>query len=181
MRIVHTLGPTSTDSYAAAQYIPGDEENQIELHDNFDDIIENLQDYTDEYLLIPAAYQSKHSDFGWRELAYQYWDRLKIETVYHHPLKTMCLITNPQFRQNKAIIHPATTNLLSFYFKEQQLDMPVHYAGSKASAYERFVDRKYRYSIVSEDSLRSTDSYQVVKKYHPDMVWCLYHIVKQNG
>ncbi|KRM12126.1 hypothetical protein FD16_GL000201 [Paucilactobacillus suebicus DSM 5007 = KCTC 3549] len=178
MRKIHTLGPKATDSYEASQHIPDDVENEIVLHDSFDDIIENLQHYADDYLLLPAAYQSKHSDFGWRELSYEYWDRLTLETVYHHPLKTLCLISNFNFKQNKAIIHPATTNLLNTYLKKQKLDISIHYAGSKASAYDHFVADDYRFTIVSEDSLTEGHPYQIIQKYHPDMVWCLYHIIK---
>ncbi|WP_461239787.1 hypothetical protein [Paucilactobacillus sp. N302-9] len=178
MRTVHTLGPKSTDSYEASQHIPGAEKNQIVLHENFDDIIENLHKFAGDYLLLPAAYQSQNSDFGWRELAYQYWDRLTIETVFHHELKTLCLIANPNFTQNKAIIHPATTNLLNHYLKDQQLSIPIHYAGSKASAFDRFDANGYRFSIVSDDSLVGSDQYQILKTYHPDMVWCLYKIEK---
>lgn len=176
MRVVNTLGPKETDSYAAALNIPGEEENEIVLHDNFDDIIANLEQYQGEYLLIPAAYQSKQKDFGWRELSYEYWDRLVIEQVFHHALKPMVLISNFDFHQNKAIIHPATTNLLNHYLKEQQLTMPIHYAGSKASAYERFVANKYRFTIVSEDVMEENNPYQIIKRYLPEMVWCLYFI-----
>ncbi|KRM61932.1 hypothetical protein FC26_GL001003 [Paucilactobacillus vaccinostercus DSM 20634] len=178
MRKIHTLGPKATDSYEASQHIPGTEENEIVLHDSFDDIIEDLAQYAGDYLLLPAAYQSKQSDFGWRELSYEYWDRLKLETVYHHPLKTLCLIANFDFQQNKAVIHPATTNLLNAYLKKQQLSLSIHYAGSKAKAYDKFVAGGYRFTIVSEDSLEPGHPYQMIQKYHPDMVWCLYHIIK---
>lgn len=178
MRKIHTLGPTATDSYEAAQHIPDGVANDIILHDSFDEIIDELQKYAGDYLLLPAAYQSKHSDFGWRELSYEYWDRLKLETVFHHPLKTLCLITNFNFKENKAVIHPATTNLLNSYLKKQQLSLSIHYAGSKATAYERFATQGYRFTIVSEDSLKAGHPYQIIQKYHPDMVWCLYHIIK---
>ncbi|WP_137598128.1 hypothetical protein [Paucilactobacillus kaifaensis] len=179
MRIIHTLGPESTDSVAAAAHIPEDDKHQLVLHDSFDEIIANLNQYCGDYFLVPAAYQSKQSNFGWRELSYQYWDQLTLESVYHHPLKTMCLIENQSFKQDKAIIHPATTNLLNSYLDKKSLTLPIHYAGSKASAYEKFVRDQYRFSIVSQDSLTAQSDYQILQTYHPDMVWCLYHIVKK--
>lgn len=178
MRRVHTLGPSTTDSVAAAAHIPGDDSNQLVLHDSFDDIITNLSKFRDDYFLVPTAYQSKQKDFGWRELSYQYWDQLSLETVYHCPLKTMCLISNPNFKQDKAIIHPATANLLKKYLTKEKLELPIHYAGSKATAYAKFVHDDYRFSIVSEDLLTADNDYQILETYHPDMVWCLYHIVK---
>lgn len=178
MHIIHTLGPESTDSVAAAAHIPDEDEHQLILHDSFDEIIANLDQFRGDYFLVPAAYQSKQSDFGWRELSYQYWDQLTLASVYHHPLKTMCLIENPDFEQDKAIVHPATTNLLNSYLSKKELTIPIHYAGSKASAYERFVRDRYRFSIVSQDVLEPQSNYRILKSYHPDMVWCLYHIVK---
>ncbi|BAP86563.1 hypothetical protein LOOC260_120570 [Paucilactobacillus hokkaidonensis JCM 18461] len=178
MRKIHTLGPNTTDSVAAAAHIPGNVEYQLVLHDSFDEIISNLPQLQGDYFLVPTAYQSKQSDFGWRELSYQYWDQLELESVYHHPLKTMCLIENLQFEQNKAIVHPATTNLLNGYLNQKNLTIPIHYAGSKASAYKKFVRDGYRFSIISQDLLEADSKYQIIKTYHPDMVWCLYHIIK---
>lgn len=179
MHTIHTLGPASTDSVAAAAHIPGGADHRLVLHDSFDEIITNLAQFRGDYFLVPAAYQSKQNNFGWRELSYQYWDQLTLESVYHHPLKTMCLIENSNFKQNKAIIHPATTNLLNSYLDKAKLAIPIHYAGSKASAYEKFVRAQYRFSIVSQDAIDPDAGYQILKTYHPDMVWCLYHIVKK--
>ena len=79
---------------------------------------------------------------------------------------------------NKAIVHPATTNLLNGYLNQKNLTIPIHYAGSKASAYKKFVRDGYRFSIISQDLLEADSKYQIIKTYHPDMVWCLYHIIK---
>lgn len=172
---IHTLGPTSTDSYAAATHIPGVAAPTIVLHDNFDEIIAQLPDLVGNHFLVPAAYQSQRADFGWRELCYEYSDRLQLVNLFHRPLKPMCLLENPLYTEDAAIIHPATANLLRH---SQAGDYEVFYAGSKAAAYADFKAVGYRYTIASADMVE--DQTMIRKVFEPDMVWCLYLVCGIN-
>ncbi|WP_461213545.1 hypothetical protein [Lacticaseibacillus sp. GG6-2] len=172
MAIIHTLGPKTTDSYDAATHIPGVVAPKIQLHDCFDEIIERLADYVGDEFLLPAAYQSQRPDFGWRELCYEYSERLALQQVFNRPLQPMCLIENPRYTEDAAIIHPATENLLRHTLGAG--DYLINYAGSKAAAYEQYKKIGYRYSIVSQELVE--DPTQVLKTFQPDMVWCLYRI-----
>ncbi|MCI1986033.1 MAG: hypothetical protein LKJ69_04110 [Lactobacillus sp.] len=176
MTIVHTLGPESTDSYAAATTLGG--EYDIQLHDNFDTVIAHLSDYVGETLLLPAAYQSQKPDFGWRELAYQYWQRLKIKTVFALPLKPMCIVENPDYQLAKAVVHPATENLLSSYLEAHELQVGIEYAGSKTQAYRDFCATQARFTVASVGTFEPGPHAVVRATFEPEMVWCLYQIVQ---
>ncbi|MFD1484271.1 hypothetical protein ACFQ5J_03375 [Lacticaseibacillus baoqingensis] len=177
MTIVHTLGPKSTDSYAAAATLPA--EYEIQLHDDFDTLIAHLQDYVGDTLLLPAAYQSQQPDFGWRELAYQYWQQLKLRSVFALPLKPMCIIENPAYQLAKAVVHPATENLLRSYLDAHDLQVAIGYAGSKAQAYTDFVSTQARFTVASAGTFVPGAQCVIRATYKPEMVWCLYQIRSQ--
>ncbi len=173
MTVIHTLGPKTTDSYDAATHIPGRAPAKIQLHRCFDEIIASLGAYVGDEFLVPTAFQSQRPDFGWRELCYEYSERLQLRQVFQRPLQPMCLIENPRYTEDAAIIHPATENLLRHTLGAG--DYHVNYAGSKAAAYAEYQNVGYRYSIVSATLVEEPT--QIIKTFRPDMVWCLYRIL----
>ena len=185
--IIHTLGPKTTDAYLATlaycqqQRLVAD----IQLHDSFEVIIDNLASYKGDALLIPAAFKShKIEDLDWAKLNYNMSDRLSIKDTFHLPLMPMVLVENTNYQVDKAIIHAATEGLLDDFMtvKNPTFDLTrqVIYADSKAVALTDFFTEGYHYAIVSKDHYEEIAQhkfgYTIKKEYDTSMVWVVYNI-----
>ncbi|EXJ22701.1 hypothetical protein ADIAL_1816 [Alkalibacterium sp. AK22] len=179
--IIHTLGPDSTDSYAAAQSLISSEEDDIVGYPSFDAIIHQLEQLKGDCVLFPVAFQSARKAYGWKEFNYDYWDKVELMHVFSKKTKPMVLIENSRRTEDRAMIHPATTIFLEKYLSRTQETIPITFTDSKVKAWTAFQKKGLKYTIISEDVYEEEKNsyYQLVERYEPEMVWCLYKI-KQN-
>ncbi|MCK8626987.1 hypothetical protein [Fructobacillus cardui] len=179
MATIHTLGPKTTDSYKAAKHLQDEDPDYrgltITLHDNFEDVYQHLTDFTGDYFLVPTAYQSDDGD-SWTRNNYRYLDHLTIQTTFALPTMPMLLTENQALKNKKAILHPATTELIHQYMIDSHQNLAVDFVPSKPLAQAAFEEGNYQYAIFSKQSFLPHDSLTIIKEYHPEMVWCLYQI-----
>ena len=172
---INTLGPETTDSYCVAKNLCKNND-EILLYDSFDALIDNLWKMKDEYILIPAAYESVDKKYDWKDFNLDYWENVELTRVFHKKTKQMVLIEHTNFKKNIAVIQPATKIMLKKYLKEKRIDSEIEYESSKVKAYQQFFSNKYRFTIISSDVVRVTDQIITRKIYNPEMVWCLYKV-----
>lgn len=178
----HTLGPTTTDSYRAAEYFKTQiqPDTQIVLHDDFADILTHLDTIAGQQFLMPAAYQNAKGNLSWREFNYNASGVAKINTVFHLPLMPMVLVENLQPRREEVVFHPATKKLFESVIPLVGLSQrPM---ASKALVLTSFLRRGSRYAIVTEEFFKAatTDSaaqYRVLKQFPGEMVWVVYDVL----
>lgn len=177
MMKIHTLGPDLTDSFSAATSVECSD-REIICHDSFDDIIENLDCYIGEHIVIPTAYQSSKKNYGWKEFNFQYWDRLELVKLFSAPTKTMVLLKNSSFECEKSIIHPATKIYMEEFLRKHNENIPMVFAESKVAAWNLFKKDRMKYTIVSKDvAIKKTKkTLNIIEEYRPQMIWCLYKI-----
>ncbi len=180
---VHTLGPKTTDSYAAAAYYQQHEapDAEIVLHDDFADLLLDLDAIAGDQLLIPAAYQNPSGTLSWREFNYSCGERAVIRHVFHLDLLPMVLVEARHPEREEAVVHPATRRLLTETIST--VGLPIISAKSKPVALDQFLARKSRYTIVSEPLFREKTAaipgaYQIIKRYPAAMVWVVYDILR---
>lgn len=174
---IHTLGPRETDSYSAAKSLKG--ENKIVIYNSFEEIFSRIKEFKGDYILIPTAYENISHNYGWKDFNFQYWECLKLHIVFKKYTKPMLLIENSQFKIDKVIVHPATEIFAKTYLDKENRNCQIEYANSKYLAWKRFLQNKYRYTIISKDVFEETDTdskLKVLEEYKPIMVWCLYKI-----
>ncbi|MCC5890445.1 MAG: hypothetical protein JJU01_07735, partial [Alkalibacterium sp.] len=58
----------------------------------------------------------------------------------------------------------------------------ITYTDSKIKAWTAFQKKGLKYTIISEDVFENerTDDYQLIERYEPEMVWCLYKIKQEE-
>lgn len=175
--IIHTLGPESTDSFGALLSIV-ESSKKIVCHKSFDDIIENLHLFVDEYIFLPTAYQSHKRDYGWKDFNFQYWNQIELMTVFARPTKPMVLLKNKRWESDKAIIHPATKIFIEKYLNRMGEHTTMMFAKSKFSAWEIFKRDSLKYTIISLENFKDKDypNYSIIEEYTPQMIWCLYKV-----
>lgn len=175
---IHTLGPEHTDCYEAASKLICVPDDKIICYESFDRIINELGNLIGEFVLFPAAFQSAKSNYGWKEFNFQYWDRLELVKVFSKETKPMVLVKNRNWKQNIAVIHPATEIFINEYIKKTQESIKIVYSDSKFKAWNQFLENEMKYTIISKDVLRLNNnrSLIIVNQYNPIMVWCLYKI-----
>ncbi|MCD2257351.1 amino acid biosynthesis protein [Agrilactobacillus fermenti] len=173
--LIHTLGPTTTDSclaiqtYLAQQHVTA----QIQLHPNYETILTHLTDYKSEYLWIPAAFQSQVLHETWGDIHYCQLDHLDLQTSFTNQLDQLLLLENTLVTNQIAFTHAATAKLLL----QQLPDAVIKTSPSKYQAYQIFLNNPVRYVLTNARiiTLRATD--QILKVWQPKMVWCLYQII----
>ncbi|MFT8361567.1 MAG: hypothetical protein ABF586_00525 [Sporolactobacillus sp.] len=180
--LIHTLGPEATDSYQAAAYYIEETacDGQICLHACFDEIINHLDNYRGDYLIIPAAFKSNQAHCDWADFHYTYLDRLTLVTCFRHPLDPLILIQRQNPVSSAAYTHPSTAALLERYLLETGERLAICYTDSKYLAYARYIDTKARYVLTNQRNSHLSPQEKVVRRYTPDMVWCLYKIQNEN-
>ncbi|KPN83324.1 hypothetical protein RZ76_13950 [Apilactobacillus kunkeei] len=180
MKTINTLGPKQTDSYKAAQYLAEREEVDIRLHTSFDDIYSDLSNLKGEYMLVPVAFRSAQSNDNWVDNNYKYVDQLAIVDTFFLPTMPMILVRNLNQDNQKVVLHPSTSAFL-YNFN----DKVIHdYVSSKPEALKKFLHGDYSYAIVSKEWFESAinqgidgSQFEVIKRFTPTMIWCLYKII----
>ncbi|MFC6464690.1 hypothetical protein ACFP65_06790 [Marinilactibacillus sp. GCM10026970] len=177
--MIHTLGPESTDSYAAAKSLIKSEEDDIVAYPSFDNLIHNIELLKGEYVLFPVAFKSARREYGWKEFNYDYWDKVELVEVFQKKTKPMVLVKNKEHSENTAMIHPATTIFLKKYLESIEDPTLITYTDSKYKAWTAFCKKNLKYTIISEDVFEKEryPEHEVEERYEPVMVWCLYKII----
>lgn len=177
--IIHTLGPSSTDSYAAAESLIKSEEDDIVAYPSFDNLLHNIDSLKGEHVLFPVAFKSARRDYGWKEFNYDYWDKVELVEVFQKKTKPMVLVRNTKYSENSAMIHPATTIFMKKYLESTVEHTLINFADSKYKAWTAFCKKNLKYTIISEDVFEKEKypEHKVEERYEPVMVWCLYKII----
>lgn len=177
--IIHTLGPEETDSNSAAQYylrkMPG--VNHIVLHGRFEEIINHLNDYPGDYLIIPAAFKSCHVHMDWADFHYAHLDQLKLIDCFRHQLNPLVLIRRLTATNNVAYTHPSTATLLNNYLRFIPGRAVIKYADSKYLAYQKYTTTQARFVLTNQQNVQLSSDEKIERTYTPDMVWCVYQII----
>ncbi|MHA8138171.1 hypothetical protein ACYATM_03855 [Lactobacillaceae bacterium Scapto_B20] len=183
MPTLHTLGPDTTDSYKAAEYLkqvnPIYQDTSIELHDSFESIYTNLADFAGDFFLVPVAYNDKNGD-NWGTNNYRYWNQLKVVDTFHLPTMKMILAENEALSNHTAIIHAATNELLDQFESATNQQLETDYVPSKPLAQKEFEAGQYQYAIFSKQGFEPHATFKILQEYQPEMVWCLYQIKKDT-
>ena len=176
--IIHTLGPSSTDSYAAAESLLKSEEDDIVEYPSFDSLLHNLDQLKGQHVLFPVAFKSARKEYGWKEFNYDYWDKVELVKVFKKNTKPMVLVKNTKYVENTTMIHPATTIFMKKYLEKIADRTLIHFTDSKYKAWTAFRKKKMKYTIISEDVYEKEKypEHRVEERYEPVMVWCLYKI-----
>ena len=176
--IIHTLGPSSTDSYAVAESLLQSKDDGIVAYPSFDNLLHNIQQLSEQYVLFPVAFKSARKEYGWKEFNYDYWDKVELVDVFQRKTKPMVLIKNSFYAENRAMIHPATTIFLKKYLIKKNEDTVIEFSDSKFKAWSGFCKKNLKYTIISEDVFEKEKNpgYTIEERYEPVMVWCLYKI-----
>lgn len=179
---IHTLGPTTTDSYrAAAHYVNTQAPDAtIVTHPDFAAILQDLAAIAGDQLLMPCAYQNATGDLSWREFNYNCHEVARIHTTFALPLMPMVLVENLAPRRQEVVFHPATAKLFAAYRPFAGLSQrPMT---SKALVLQSFLRRGSRYAIVTEEFFAAAvgdeaAAYRILRRYPGEMVWVLYDIL----
>lgn len=176
--IIHTLGPDSTDSYAAAERFMQSEDDAIVEYPSFDSLLHSIDELKGQYVLFPAAFQSARKNYGWKEFNYDYWDKVELVEVFQKKTKPMILVKNIKHAENRAMIHPATTIFMKKYLKAKDEQTRIDFTDSKYKAWTAFRKKNLKYTIISEDVFEQEkqSSHVIEERYEPVMIWCLYKI-----
>ena len=171
--IIHTLGPVETDSYqAAVTYIRKQHlDAQIKLHPSFEDIYQHLDQLTDNYLIVPAAFRDQQGD-SWGDLHYRYIKQLQLVDSLVTELASLVLLQRTDTSSSVAYTHAATLELLRESVNEKVTIVTVP---SKYEAYQRFVNDG-RYALTSKKFARLTPEIQIKEEYTAKMLWGIYRI-----
>ena len=180
--IIHTLGPESTDSFAAAETLLNSEEDDIVAYPSFDTILHQIEQLKGDCVLFPVAFQSARRSYGWKEFNYDYWEQIELVRVFAKRTKPMVLIKNNARRENSAAIHPATKIFLEKYLNKMKEEIPILFTDSKVKAWAAFQKKGLKYTIISEDVYENEkcSDYELIERYEPEMVWCLYKIKNEE-
>ncbi|MDF7637338.1 hypothetical protein PT274_03555 [Leuconostocaceae bacterium ESL0958] len=183
MPTIHTLGPNSTDSYhAACRLTAADPHYQgatIRCHDSFEAIYQNLAQWPGDYFLVPVAYQDA-SGTSWTNNNYRYSKVLKIVHTFAQPLLPLLLVENTAVQNQRMVLHAATDALREKLAAERGQAITAQYYSSKPLVAAAFASGQFQYGIFSEASFQDGADYQIIDRYQPEMVWCLYQIQAQQ-
>jgi hypothetical protein len=78
-----------------------------------------------------------------------------------------------------AYTHPSTAALMKNYLRSIQDQAVIHYTDSKYLAYQSYMTAQARYVITNQKNVQLGDDELIECTYTPDMVWCLYQILKR--
>ncbi|WP_208560711.1 hypothetical protein [Marinilactibacillus kalidii] len=177
--IIHTLGPNSTDSYAAAESLLKSDEDDIVAYPSFDNLLHTIESLKGEHVLFPVAFKSARREYGWKEFNYDYWDKVELVEVFQKKTKPMVLVRNHRYTEDAAMIHPATTIFMKKYLASTSEQTLINFADSKYKAWTAFCKKNLKYTIISEDVFEKEKypEHEIQERYEPVMVWCLYKII----
>lgn len=177
--IIHTLGPEATDSHDAAQYYLQGKNGvrHIVLHDRFEEIINHLNNYQGECLIIPAAFKSFRNHMDWADLHYAYLGRLQLIDCFRHPLNQLVIIRRLTAIHNIAYTHPATATLLKSYLQAIHSHAVIEYTDSKYLAYQKYKTTQAHFVLTNLQNVQLSADEKIERTYAPDMVWCVYQIL----
>lgn len=173
-QILHTLGPDTTDSAAAAAYyVQNQDDIKIVLHHSYETILNHLADYRGQMLLIPAAFQSRQLHETWGDIHYCELDTLDLKTSFTTQLDELILLENPNAHNHVGYTHAATAKLMA-----QNVDnVTIETAVSKYQAYQNYRHHEARYVLTNSKNLDLQPQDKILKTWHPKMIWCLYEIL----
>jgi hypothetical protein len=179
---IHTLGPEGTDCYTVANQLLELSKGEIIGYASFDDIIDNIENFINEYILFPVAFVNKERNYDWKDFNFEYWSRLELVNLFHQKTKPMYLIENEKWKEDLAVIQPATNIFMEQYLKANKSDTKILFENSKFSSLEHLIINNYRYTIISDDIYESRkNNFMKIKKiYEPSMIWCLYKICRSK-
>ncbi|MCH4169600.1 MAG: amino acid biosynthesis protein [Lactobacillus sp.] len=171
---IHTLGPDTTDSSAAADYYLRhyDSRATIQLHGSYEAILNQLSDYDGDYLLMPTAFQSRQLQESWGDIHYCLLDHLELVTSYTTQLDDLILVENQGADNQVGYTHAATAKLLAQVLP----GVVVRTAVSKYQAYQHYLKEQARYVLTNSKNLDLQANETILKTWRPKMVWCLYAI-----
>jgi len=172
---IHTLGPAATDSYAAAQHYNQTAcQNQATIvgHPSFEAILTDLDRYSGDELLIPAAFQSPTLKASWGDVHYALLDKLTLQTCFMTQLDPLLVVQRLDADNRIGYTHAATAQLLQRIVRQ----VDVQTAPSKYAAYQLYQTNQAGYVLTNEKNVTLTANERVLKRLTPPMVWCLYHI-----
>lgn len=174
-QIIHTLGPDSTDSSAAAAYYVQTQQPDAKvcLHPSYEGILTHLTAYRGSCLLIPAAFQSRQLHETWGDIHYCELNTLNLKTSFTTTLDALLLVENQQASNNNGYTHAATAKLLT----QTVPSVTVKTAVSKYQAYQNFRKTQARYVLTNAKNLILQPTDRIIKRWQPKMVWCLYDIL----
>ncbi|USS88278.1 hypothetical protein M3M39_02010 [Fructilactobacillus hinvesii] len=174
-RMLHTLGPATTDCYRAALVYEKQRSDvtwQLQLHSKFAVVLQAANQRPGDYLLLPTALKLPDGT-SWGDLHYRYLNRWRLVDVFTYPLDPLVLVQSSQ-QTNIVDLHPATLELA-----REQLGDEVQFrlASSKWAAYQAY-RRDGEYCITNQANLLEHE--QIVKRWNVDMVWTVYQVQEEN-
>ncbi|MCF6514600.1 hypothetical protein GSH19_00165 [Lactobacillus sp. S2-2] len=174
---LHTLGPNTTDSYCAYLYWKDKSISDIKLvmHNSFEEIYNNLSNYKNDLFLVPTMYRDRY--FDWATYHYQYLDQLNIYDTFVLDTKPMILIKNKQIKNQKIGLHRATEPFLNNFESETAINLKREFTNSKSIALEKFSNNELEYAIVTESNQIKQSDFEIIKRYEPKIIWCVYQII----
>ncbi|AKP67391.1 hypothetical protein [Companilactobacillus ginsenosidimutans] len=173
---IHTLGPSATDSYAAAIQYNREEclgRAKIVGHPSFENILTNLNAYSRDYLLIPAAFKSPKLQESWGDIHYEKLDQMKLENCFMTNLDPLIVVKRNDVSNGVGYTHAATAQLLQQVVGDE---VEVKTSPSKYDAYQRYLVNDAEYVLTNEKNVTLKANESIVKRLTPSMVWCLYQI-----
>ena len=170
---LHTLGPQQTDSFAAAEEYLAKKKlaGQIVLHSSFEAIYQQLQEMAGDYLIIPAAFESKMHE-SWGQLHYRYLERLNLVDSIITRLDPLVLCAKDNPEKIVAYTHPATEELLRNNLPEKAA---IKLSPSKYQAYQEFM-QDGAYVLTSQKLIEAGHDVRIIKTFNTSMLWSIYQI-----
>ncbi|MDF3264034.1 hypothetical protein U0Q88_003410 [Lactiplantibacillus plantarum] len=108
---IHTLGPTATDSYAAAQvYNHRNWQDQAVIveHPSFEAILTDLTAYSGDQLVIPAAFKSDTLNASWGDIHYALLSQLTLTSCFMTQLDPLVVLQRVNADNQIGYTHAAT-------------------------------------------------------------------------
>lgn len=175
---IHTLGPKTTDSCYAYRYwndLHPSLDIELVLHHSFTEIYNDLSSYRGDLFLVPTVYRDENSD--WANYHYQYLDQLSIYDVFVLNTKPMILARNQNQNNQQIVLHQATNPFVADYENKQQIRLEKSFADSKSIAFDQFLNGGFEYAIISETERIKQHNFEVIKRYEPKIIWCVYQVI----
>lgn len=180
--IIHTLGPAETDSCeAASDYLRHQcDDGRLVLHDSFESVINHLDAFVGDFLLIPAAFKSSRRNIDWADVHYGCLEQLKLVDCFHGQLDPLVLVRRKDAAHAIAYTHPATAALLKKYLQNSDRSVEIRYTDSKYLAYQNYRLNHAQLVVTNKKIISLGEQETIEKTYAVDMVWCVYKILKRS-
>lgn len=169
--ILHTLGPEATDSNAAAVwYAKQHPKVKIQLHANFLAILNHLDEYQGDEILIPMAYQDAEGN-SLGDYHYRLLGKMQLVATFLTELNPIVVLEN-QSQSHKLYTHPATLEIA----KQYQRDFEIELADSKYTAYQNY-QKDGKLVITNQKNIHTlAPNEKILQTIHSKMGWCVYQI-----